>query len=139
MQAFSVAYRDTITDDFMSYVTEMVTKRHGWELHLRQHREAKGISATQMADALGIERESVYRLERRPERANAAQQVVYAQMCQIEPGALWRPPEGILKAGKLAEGRITRFTDADLDDLAKLIQERNRKRRSPSHRNSLRY
>lgn len=61
-------------------------------LYLKEHREAKGISAEAMAGRLGIERESVYRLERRPYGVKADRQAQYAAALDIEPEELWRPP-----------------------------------------------
>lgn len=73
----------------------MVTRIHrsvARRLFLKEHREAKGVSAEQMAGRLGIERESVYRLEREPRRMNAEKQAAYAYALGIEPEELWRPP-----------------------------------------------
>jgi transcriptional regulator with XRE-family HTH domain len=77
------------------YVTDMVTKIHkrGFRrLYLKEHRTAKGISAEAMAGRLGIERESVYRLEREPRRMNSEKQAAYAAALGLEPEELWRPP-----------------------------------------------
>jgi DNA-binding XRE family transcriptional regulator len=41
-----------------------IREKFGVSPHIQQNAEAKGISAEQMAGRLGIERESVYRLER---------------------------------------------------------------------------
>jgi transcriptional regulator with XRE-family HTH domain len=64
-------------------------------LFLKEHRNAKKISATKMAEMLGIERESVYRLERQPWRVNSAKQADWAQALGIEPEELWRPPGAV--------------------------------------------
>jgi transcriptional regulator with XRE-family HTH domain len=61
-------------------------------LFLKEHREAKGVSAGDMAERFGIERESVYRLEREPWRVNSEKQAQWAMALQIEPEDLWRPP-----------------------------------------------
>jgi DNA-binding XRE family transcriptional regulator len=51
------------------------------------------MSAEAMAESLGIERESVYRLEREAyTRLNPEKQVAYARALNIEPEDLWRPP-----------------------------------------------
>src|SRR5438874_530275 len=49
------------------YVTEMVTKRRRMPplAYLRDHRKKRKIRVLQIAAEMGIERESVYRLERR--------------------------------------------------------------------------
>jgi transcriptional regulator with XRE-family HTH domain len=64
-------------------------------LFLKEHREALGVSAEAMAALLGIERESVYRLEREAlTRLSAGKQVAYADALGIKPEDLWRPPGG---------------------------------------------
>lgn len=73
----------------------MVTRIHKHaprRLFLREHRKAKGISAETMAGRLGIERESLYRLEREQKRLNAEKQAAYASALGIEPEELWSPP-----------------------------------------------
>jgi DNA-binding XRE family transcriptional regulator len=61
-------------------------------LFLKEHREHHDISATDMAERLHIERESVYRLEREPWRVNSEKQAQWARVLGIEPEDLWRPP-----------------------------------------------
>ena len=73
----------------------MVTRIHhsaSRRLFLKEHREAKGVSAEAMAGRLGIERESVYRLERKPNRLNAEKQAAWAAALGLEPEDLWHPP-----------------------------------------------
>lgn len=84
----------------------MVTRIHKHakgRLFLKENREAKGISAEQMAGRLGIERESVYRLERELWRVNSERQVQYAEALGIKPAALWRLP-GAASLDELVEG-----------------------------------
>lgn len=75
-------------------VAGMVTgpKRVKRRLFLKEHREAHGVSATIMGEKLGIERESVYRLEREPWRMNSDKQAEFAHALGIEPEDLWRAP-----------------------------------------------
>jgi transcriptional regulator with XRE-family HTH domain len=61
-------------------------------LFLKEHREAKGLSAQQMADRLDITRESLYRQEREAWRVNSDKQVEWAAALGIEPESLWRLP-----------------------------------------------
>src|SRR5437870_5021128 len=79
----------------LEYVAAMVTRIHKSarrRLFLKEHREAKGVSAEQMAGRLGIERESVYRLEREAfTRLNPEKQAAYAAALDLEPESLWRP------------------------------------------------
>lgn len=73
----------------------MVTRIHKMaprRLFLREHRKAKGVSAETMAGRLDMERESVLRLEREPQRANPEKQAAYAAALELEPEELWRPP-----------------------------------------------
>jgi transcriptional regulator with XRE-family HTH domain len=80
-------------------VTGMVTRIHKnarRRLFLREHRKAKKITAPYMAGRMGMERESLLRLEREWWRVGAAQQAEYAEALGIEPEALWRLPEALL-------------------------------------------
>jgi DNA-binding XRE family transcriptional regulator len=61
-------------------------------LFMKEHREARGISAAAMGDKLGIERESVYRLEREQWRMDPDKQADYAHALGLEPEDLWKPP-----------------------------------------------
>lgn len=73
----------------------MVTRIHKYgprRLFLREHRKAKEISAETLAGRLGIERESVLRLEREPHRMTPDKQAAYAHALDLEPEDLWRPP-----------------------------------------------
>jgi transcriptional regulator with XRE-family HTH domain len=79
----------------IGYVSSMVTVGSGHairRLFLKEHRQAKGVSAAEMARRMGIERESLYRLEREPRRLNSEKQAEYAIALDIEPADLWRPP-----------------------------------------------
>lgn len=74
-------------------VATMVTKkRQPRRLFLKENREAKDVSASVMAERLGIERESVYRLEKKPWGVNSKKQADYAHALGLEPEDLWRPP-----------------------------------------------
>lgn len=77
-------------------VAAMVTRIHKsikGRLYLREHRKAKGVSAPRMAERMGMERESLLRLEREAQtRCTPEKQVQYADALGIEPAALWRPP-----------------------------------------------
>jgi len=62
-------------------------------LYLKEHREARQVSASEMAERLGIERESVYRLEKKYWGVSSQKQAAYAAALGIEPQELWRRPE----------------------------------------------
>lgn len=87
-------YGHQSTGSIPAIVAGMVTrpKRQKRKLFLKEHREAQGISATLMGEKLGIERESVYRLEREPWRVNSEKQAEYAHALGLEPEDLWRAP-----------------------------------------------
>lgn len=71
-------------------------KRTNRRLFLKEHREAKGVSAEEMAEWLKIERESVYRLERHAyTRMNPKKLDAYAARLELEPEELWRPPGAV--------------------------------------------
>ena len=73
----------------------MVTRIHSRaprRLFLREHRKAKGLSAASVAGRLGMERESLLRLERKPGGVNSEKQAAYAAALDIEPEDLWRLP-----------------------------------------------
>lgn len=78
------------------YVASMVTRIHKaarGRLYLREHRKAKGLSAEYMAGRMGMERESLLRLEREAQtRCTAEKQAQYADALGIAPAALWGPP-----------------------------------------------
>jgi transcriptional regulator with XRE-family HTH domain len=73
-------------------VVTRVNKHTKRRLFLKEHREAKGVSASVMAGRLGIGRESVYRVERELWRVNSAKQAQWAEALGLEPEELWRPP-----------------------------------------------
>lgn len=93
----------------------MVTRIHKGatrRLFLKQHREAKGVSAEMMAGRLGIERESVYRMEREPHRVNSVKQAAWAAALDIEPEELWRQP------GVRSVDAMIRAAPPDVQDMA---------------------
>lgn len=87
------------------YVAAMVTRIHKGvrpRLFLKEHRKAKGLSAEAMGGRLGIERESVHRMERYPGRLSLEKQAAYAAALDIEPEDLRWPPgtpslDGLIK------------------------------------------
>jgi DNA-binding XRE family transcriptional regulator len=88
-------------------------------LFLKEHREAKGMSAEDMGRKLGMERESVYRLEREAfTRLNPKKQLAYAKALNIEPAELWRPP------GHLSLDSMVADSSADVQALAADIVRR---------------
>lgn len=75
----------------------MVTRIHKHvrgRLYPREHRKAKGLSAEMVAGRMGMERESLLRLERESAtRMNPEKQHQYADAIGLtDPAQLWRPP-----------------------------------------------
>jgi DNA-binding XRE family transcriptional regulator len=67
--------------------------RQPLRLYLREWREYKELDAETMGGRLGVERESIYRIEREAmKRAIPEYQAAYAEALGIEPGRLWQPP-----------------------------------------------
>jgi DNA-binding XRE family transcriptional regulator len=93
-------------------------------LFLKEHRKAKGVSATAMAGRLGIERESVYRLEREQWRMDPEKQAEWAAALGIEPEDLWRLP------GRPSLDGMIQAEPDDVKDMAADIVKRLVKRRS---------
>lgn len=63
-------------------------------VYLREHRKDAGVSAAKMGEHLGMERESVLRLERKPDKSKSAMIVPYANALGKEPEDFWFLPGG---------------------------------------------
>lgn len=74
--------------------TARIRKGAVGHLYLKEWRESKGVSAEAMAGRLGIERESVYRIEREQTRARK-NQAAYAAALDVPPGLLWQLPSAL--------------------------------------------
>jgi DNA-binding XRE family transcriptional regulator len=59
---------------------------------LRQWRKFMGTKAVELAEALGIERESYYRLEKNWWTISTGEQDIIARTIGIKPSQLWFPP-----------------------------------------------
>lgn len=105
------------------YVTGMVTTIHKGakrRLFLREHRQAKGISAPDMAGRMGMERESLLRLEREWKRCNAEKQAQFAAGLDIDPEDLWRLPAP--KDRSSTEAKLEALSQ-DIEELKKIISK----------------
>jgi DNA-binding XRE family transcriptional regulator len=101
-------------------VTGMVTRIHKHakrRLYLREHREAKGIDAPRMAERLGIERESLYRLEREWDRCAPSKQLQYADALDIDVEDLWWPP------GQKPVPILDRIVEAESEETKELARD----------------
>lgn len=79
------------------YVAAMVTPTRIYKGRkpvpfLKEHRKAKDVTAEAMAGRLGIERESVHRLERVPGKITVEKLNAYAAALEMEPEDLMHPP-----------------------------------------------
>jgi transcriptional regulator with XRE-family HTH domain len=64
------------------------------QFHLKEWRKFKGVKAVDLAEALEIERESYYRLERNWWTISVREIDVLAERIGIEPGEFWLRPDG---------------------------------------------
>ena len=92
-------------------------------LFLKEHREAKGLSAEKMAGRLGITRESLYRQEREPWRVNSDKQAQWADALDIEPAALWRLP-GVPSIDELLRGQPENVREMAADIVRRLVNQK---------------
>lgn len=100
----------------MSYVTDMATSRRKrmFRLYLKEHREARHLGAKEFAKLVGIERESVYRVERKAEighyQLDTETLEAYANALGRSPEELLLPPDqpslDAMVAGQPAEVRM---------------------------------
>lgn len=90
-QGPSVTGSVIVPDRPLGYVSNMVTRADKGPF-LRENREAKGLSAPFVAAKMGMERESLLRLERELHRLNVPKQIQYAEAIGISPAALWTLP-----------------------------------------------
>lgn len=105
------------------YVAEMVTARiykSRRRLFLKEHREAKGLSAEQMAGRMEMTRESIYRCEREPRRLNSEDLANWAYACGVEPEELWRPP-GYPSLDRLVDNASDEVKEMAADIVRRLV------------------
>lgn len=81
-------------DSIHSYDAGMVTRSTNPRrlLYVVEWRKHLNVSPEKIAEAFGIERESVHRMEREQNRMNAEKIAKYADVLGILPEQLWRPP-----------------------------------------------
>jgi transcriptional regulator with XRE-family HTH domain len=87
-----VAAPDTRGTVPQATVTAMVTRGKPQRFFLREWRKFMGTKAIEIAEALEIERESYYRLERETWRINIEQVSIIAKTIGIRPSQLWFLP-----------------------------------------------
>lgn len=119
-----------------NYDAEMVTRSAQPRrlLYLVEWRKRLNVSPEAIAEAFGIERRSVHRMEREQNRMNAEKIAKYADTLGISPESLWRPPppEGADLSGadltpaerELAFSMLSKLTTATVNPARKLEQAR---------------
>jgi hypothetical protein len=83
--------------------------------YLREWRKFMGTKAIEIAIALGIERESYYRLERDWWTINAGEMDIISKVIGIKPSQLWFPPP--------APGQKVVSLDDLLEDMPEAMQQ----------------
>lgn len=92
-------------------------------VYLREWRKAKNIRATDMADRLGIERESYYRLERNTGKLSLEEVYELADALGIDHHKLWTvpPPPGLRPRPSLDE-IVADVPDSQVEGLADMLR-----------------
>jgi transcriptional regulator with XRE-family HTH domain len=107
----------------MSLMIDRIRKGAKPHVYLREWRKYKDVKAPAMADRLGIERESYYRLERQPFTLSVAELLVLADALGIEHYQLWRlPPEPGLRPRPSLDAIVASEPDAQVEGLADMLR-----------------
>jgi transcriptional regulator with XRE-family HTH domain len=92
-------------------------------VYLREWRKFKNVRAPDMAERLGIERESYYRLERKPFTLSLAELLVVADALGISHEQLWRPPpEPGLRPRPSLDAIVQDTPDSQVEGLADMLR-----------------
>lgn len=107
----------------MSLMIDRIRKGVRPHVYLREWRKAKDIKAPVMADRLGIERESYYRLERNPHTLSVAELIEIAEAFGIDHRRLWEPPpEPGLRPRVSLDDIVAGQPDAQVEGLADMLR-----------------
>lgn len=109
----SVSYQELSYDAGMATPKSKPSRRR---LFLAEHREAAELSADDVAEALGIDRVSVYRWERQQHRLNPDKQTAYAHAVGVEPEDLWRRP-----GRPSVDGMLAKVPDDQVQGVAEMV------------------
>lgn len=114
-----------MTSQLMSIVTNMVTesdpKARGY-LYMWEWREYKKIKTWEMAERLGIERNSVWRWENEQHRMSPAKIIMYADALGIDYRQLWQPPPGKPSIDAILEDTPEDLRNTAMDIVKRLIE-----------------
>lgn len=104
----------------VAVIVTRIHKHFRGRLYLREHRRHLDISAPRMAERMGIERESLLRLERKAQSIDWAKAVQYAEALGIAPARLLRPP-GVTSLDELVEDQPAEVQTMAADIVSRLI------------------
>lgn len=104
-------------------MADRIRKGSQAQVFLREWRKAKNLRAPEMADRLGIERESYYRLERNPLTLSVAELLVLAEALGIPHQRLWEmPPAPGLKPRVSLDAIVRDVPDTQVEGLADMLR-----------------
>lgn len=107
----------------MSLMIDRIRKGSKPHVYLREWRKAKALKAVDMAERLGIERESYYRLERKPFTLSVAELLELADALGIQHHHLWEPPpEPGLTPRVSLDAIVEGQPDAQVEGLADMLR-----------------
>lgn len=107
----------------MSLMMDRIRKGAKPHVYLREWRLAKNIKAPAMAERLGIERESYYRLERKPFTLSIAELLELADAIGIDHKNLWQPPPPPgLKPRPSLDAIVAGTPDSQVEGLADMLR-----------------
>lgn len=108
----------------MSLMMDRIRKGTQPRVYLREWRKSKNLRALDMAERLGIERESYLRLERKPHTLSIAELLVVANAIGIGHKRLWEPPPppGLNLRPSLDE-IVQDASDSQVEGLAGMIRQ----------------
>lgn len=107
----------------MSLMIERIRRGAKPHVYLREWRKARNVRAPDMAERLGIERESYYRLERQPYTLSVAELLELAEALGIDHQQFWRPPPAPGVAPRPSLDAIVQETpDTQVEGLADMLR-----------------
>lgn len=107
----------------MSLMIDRIRKGARPHVYLREWRKARQLKAVDMAERLDIERESYYRLERKPYTLSVAELLELSDALGIPHHRLWEPPPASGIRPRVSLDAIVEGTpDAQVEGLADLLR-----------------
>lgn len=107
----------------MSLMIDRIRKGTKPHVYLREWRKFKELKAVDMAERLGIERESYYRLERKPFTLSVAELLELSDALGIPHQRLWElPPASGVKPRESLDAIVEGTPDAQVEGLADMLR-----------------